>query len=303
MKPDRDARNRHYRTTADAVTAELKRHPKVVGIAICGSLVTGDLWEESDIDLLVVLRNPEADWEALTVCHEGIQVHLQLLSQDFLVSKSEGLRGGLISQVLSVCDVVYDPECVVQQAVKALTEYPGEKQVHNTITHLIAFLGEYNAARKCLEGGYTEDAFLHTTIAFQALAHTEFARQGRYNQRLVMESLVTVAPHLYNAFVWFVHGRPKVTERIRRSFSFFERSLDRVLGDVGPAVVALLRACKRPVSEERLGELPLIYDRSPNLTCLAQRLVEHGMVRPDIRSVEIQGVTLTTLSERLFDLF
>ena len=29
----------HYRQTADVVIAELRRHPKVTGIAICGSLV------------------------------------------------------------------------------------------------------------------------------------------------------------------------------------------------------------------------------------------------------------------------
>jgi hypothetical protein len=187
--------------------------------------------------------------------------------------------------------------------VAALTEYPGDKQVHNAVTHLLTFLGEYNAARKCLEGGYTEDAFLHTTIAFQSLAQTEFARHAKYNQRLVIEDLVNVAPHLYNAFVWFVHGRHKVTERIRRSFSFFERTLDGILSDIGPVIVALLRSCKRPVTEDRLGELPVILDRSPNLNCLVQRLVEHGIVRPQARSVEIEGVTLSTLSERLFDLF
>lgn len=293
----------HYRDTALAVATELKRHPKVVGIALCGSLVRGDVWQHSDLDMLAVMRQPEADWHVVTVKHGDVDVHLQVLSEDFLLWKGEGFRGGVVSQLLSLSEVVYDPEGIVAQGVRSFAAYPRASQVQNMVKHLIAFLAEYNRGKKCMEMGFTEDAYLHVNVAFRELACAEYARCGVYPQRTLIDELVNVSPRTYNAYVWFVFGRKKVGERVRRSFSFFERALDAILTDIGPALMAAVRSRGRPLTEEEMGGIPGIYDRSSDLRLLLERLVDQRIIREDKRTPSIEGIPLTSLSETLFDLF
>jgi len=280
----------------------LIRHPKVIGVAVCGSLVRGDLWEHSDLDLFAVMRGAGADWHALTVRHGDVKVHLQILSEEFLVSKSEGFRGGVVSQVLALSEVVYDPEGIFAKGLRELVAYPKDSQVHNTVKHLISFLAAYNRARKCAEMDYVEDAFLNTTLAFRDLAQMEYARRGLYPQRTIMDELSGVSPHTYNTYVWFIYGRKNVGERIRRSFAFFESMLDEILADIGPPLMAAIRAHDRPLTGEGIGQIPAIYDRSADLEFLLERLVERGIIREDHRTLEIEGISLDTLSETLFDL-
>ena len=292
-----------YREAANAVVAELTRHPQVIGLALCGSLARGDLWEYSDLDMIVVMREAQVDWQALTVRHGDINVHLQILSEAFLLAKSEGFRGSLISQVMEQVEVVHDPHDIIAAGINELAAYPRDSQVHNAVKHLIAFLAEYKQAQRCLDMGHTEDAFLHINLAFRELAYVQYAQRGRYPQRAIIDELSSVAPGTYKAYVWFVYGRKNVGERIKRSFAFFEGALARIFDEIGPPLAAAIRSLDRPFTEEAIGEIPAIYDRSADLKLLLERMVQQNLIREDGRRLEIDGVQIGNLSETLFDLF
>ena len=292
-----------YRVVADDVIGQFRRHPKVIGVAVCGSLVSGRVWEGSDLDVLVVMRDPSADWQAMTLYHGDVPVHLQVLSERFLTERSEGFRGGLLSQVFSHAEIRYDPEGGLARVRGELTRYPPHVQVHHAVRHVTELLAHANLARKALRSECTGDAFLQVALGFRALARVEYARRGRYAERMLMEDLIDVAPRAYKAYVWFVHGRKPVPERVRRSLAFFDGALDDIFSDVGPTLAAAVRSCGRPLTEEGLAELPAIDDHSPDLTALVQQMVDRHIVREDHRAVQLEGVTLEDLSEQLFDLF
>jgi len=46
-----------YQKAFNSLMNNLKKNEKVLAVMVFGSLVTGDLWEESDIDLFVVVNN------------------------------------------------------------------------------------------------------------------------------------------------------------------------------------------------------------------------------------------------------
>ncbi len=45
-----------YQTAFNNVVDRLKNNESVLAVMVFGSMVTGDLWEESDIDLFVVMN-------------------------------------------------------------------------------------------------------------------------------------------------------------------------------------------------------------------------------------------------------
>ncbi len=45
-----------YQTAFNNVIDRLKNNESVLAVMVFGSMVTGDLWEESDIDLFVVIN-------------------------------------------------------------------------------------------------------------------------------------------------------------------------------------------------------------------------------------------------------
>jgi len=72
---------------------------------------------------------------------------------------------------------------------------------------------------------------------------------------------------------------------------------------MGPPLVAAIRARERPVTEAGIGETPTVYDQSADLKLLLNRLVHQNMIREDGRALEMEGIPINGLSERLFDLF
>ena len=46
-----------YQKAFNVVVKRLKSNDSVLAVMVFGSMITGDLWDESDIDLLIICRN------------------------------------------------------------------------------------------------------------------------------------------------------------------------------------------------------------------------------------------------------
>ena len=80
-------------------------------------------------------------------------------------------------------------------------------------------------------------------------------------ERSLMEELLDVSPNAYKAYVWLVHGRKTVGERIQRSFAYFERALDEVFSEIAALRIidGLARASQQ--NHRSLGLCDLNGDR------------------------------------------
>ena len=85
---------------------------------VFGSMVTGDLWEESDIDLFVVLNKNMDEIKNIYTEEKGIAVHIKLMSKEKFIQlflpKKAYHQSYLLHQNLDFLNIVLLGHCVHQ---------------------------------------------------------------------------------------------------------------------------------------------------------------------------------------------
>ncbi len=69
-----------YQTAFNNVIDRLKNNESVLAVMVFGSMVTGDLWEESDIDLFVVI-NEDIKVEKIYTQEEDVPIHVKIIDK------------------------------------------------------------------------------------------------------------------------------------------------------------------------------------------------------------------------------
>lgn len=78
-----------------AIVNKLERNKKVLAILTFGSIVSGDVWEESDIDLYVIYKDDFNDLRGVFYKSKGVEVHAKMISKESFIKlyETDGRRG------------------------------------------------------------------------------------------------------------------------------------------------------------------------------------------------------------------
>jgi len=99
------------------IVKTLQRNKKVLAIFTFGSIVSGDVWEESDIDLFVVYKNEFNELRDVYSRVLEIPVHTKLLSKDkFLELYNNDGKRGFIRNLLSKSKIVFSKDEDISEA-------------------------------------------------------------------------------------------------------------------------------------------------------------------------------------------
>jgi len=105
---------------ADEVIKELMKDPSIVGIEIAGSLASGDIRLDSDIDLGVISESIETH-QFIEEHRRGIKIDISFEPLNMVVQSIETHPFLWYTTILS--RIVYDPKCHLRQIHDKLEEY------------------------------------------------------------------------------------------------------------------------------------------------------------------------------------
>ena len=92
-----------YQKSSEKLINILKINKKVLAIFAFGSIISGDLWEESDIDLFVVYKDTFEDVRDIYSEILDIPVHMKVLNKERFLElyKSDGKKGSIRNLLVS----------------------------------------------------------------------------------------------------------------------------------------------------------------------------------------------------------
>lgn len=100
-----------YQNAFNAIIDRIKEEESILAVMVFGSMVTGDLWEESDIDLFVIVDCEENDIKKVYTQENSILIHMRIISKSrFMEIYEENLKGGYIHRVLSSSKLVFSKD-------------------------------------------------------------------------------------------------------------------------------------------------------------------------------------------------
>lgn len=149
-----------YQKAYKALIEDLEKNDDVLAVTVFGSIITGDLWERSDIDMFIVMNNLSFNKKDFYGEKLGIQVHMRVLSKDdFINFKEIHIAGSethrkLMSSKLVICK---DREIVNKyNELKLLNNIEKEKW---SLVYLAKIISSIGHCKKALENGKLYGAF------------------------------------------------------------------------------------------------------------------------------------------------
>jgi predicted nucleotidyltransferase len=85
-----------YQAAADSFVDKVKSDPNVVAIIICGSLAYDQVWERSDIDMTLVVRDQVLKNDSYCIVEDDITINVALVVRSGFKRYLDSIHGGSI---------------------------------------------------------------------------------------------------------------------------------------------------------------------------------------------------------------
>lgn len=91
---------RRYQAAVDSFVEKVKSDPNVIAVIVCGSLSYDVVWDKSDIDMTVIIRDQSLDNGSYCIDEDGITLNVELAPRSGFKRwmESKGAMGGSFSQ-------------------------------------------------------------------------------------------------------------------------------------------------------------------------------------------------------------
>ncbi|MGL4761660.1 MAG: nucleotidyltransferase domain-containing protein [Sarcina sp.] len=85
---------KQYQLAYNTLIEDLKQNDNVIGVTVFGSIITGDIWKNSDIDMFVILNKKTTDLKDIFGEKCGIDVHMKVITKEEFLDFRENFTGG-----------------------------------------------------------------------------------------------------------------------------------------------------------------------------------------------------------------
>ncbi|MGL5615468.1 MAG: nucleotidyltransferase domain-containing protein [Sarcina sp.] len=240
-----------YQKAYKGLINDLNKNEDVLGVTVFGSIITGDLWENSDIDMFIIMKNQAFDKKDFYGKKHDIAVHMRVLSKDdFMNFKSNYTTGSAIHRKLISSKLVIgnDREVVNKyNELKLLNDVEKEKWSLSYLGKVISAMGH---CKKALENGKLYGAFYAAMELGDAYAKLYL----NLNNYLLNSDPLSMAISLDNSFKKKIDKIVKEhsKEVIEEFIEFVERFLRNNILEASTLLIDKLKDSTEPIDSTAL---------------------------------------------------
>lgn len=229
-----------YQKSFEKLINVLKVNKKVLAIFAFGSIVSGDLWEESDIDLFVVYKDVFDDVRDIYSEILDIPVHMKVLNKEKFLDlyESDGKKG-IIRKLLVSSKIIFsrddEIESVFNKAKYSLDKY---RETWNLV-YLGNIIKDIRVAKK-----YLQNYSVFTSYEVLIRALDSFAKLYlNLNGYTVSKDAVNMARNLNNKFnvvVENLFNNNCTKENVQNTVNYIEDFLDKNINEAAKLLLDYL---------------------------------------------------------------
>ncbi|SHH39127.1 nucleotidyltransferase domain-containing protein [Clostridium grantii] len=157
-----------YQGAFNSIIDKLKGSDEVIAVMVFGSMVTGDLWEDSDIDLFVIVKGSKSKIENIYTEEKEISIHMKLISKErFMQFHDEDFVGGFIHRMLVSSKLVFSRDMEVTERFDNGRYYPDLERQKWSLVYLGVLIKNIDTCKKYLSNDSIFSAFCESTNCLQ----------------------------------------------------------------------------------------------------------------------------------------
>ncbi|ACD25081.1 MULTISPECIES: nucleotidyltransferase domain-containing protein [Clostridium] len=277
-----------YQKSFQKLINDLKVNKKVLAIFAFGSIVSGDLWDESDIDLFVLYKDNFNEIRDVYSEILGIDVHMKLLSKESFLNlyKSDGKKG-FARNILLSSKIVFSRDDEITSTFNE-ARYSLDKHIEKwNLVYLGKLMKDLRVTKKYL---HNDSVFTSYEILIRAL--DSFSKLYlNLNGYTVSKDAVRMATNLnddFNNIINDLFYEPMSKENIESTLVYIERFLELNIVASTKALLEFLNEKRTFLSSYEIKNDVRFKEFDIKIEDILKELLKRNLVKKDIRKLDIE---------------
>ena len=276
-----------YQKSSEKLINILKVNKKVLAIFAFGSIISGDLWEESDIDLFVVYKDIFEDVRDIYSEILDIPVHMKVLSKERFLElyKNDGKKGSIRNLLLSSKIIFSRDEEIESVFNKAKYSFDKYKENWNLL-YLGNIIKDLGVTKKYL---HNDSIFTSYEVLIRAL--DSFAKLYlNLNGYTVSKDAVKMATNLNNRFSTIVgnlFNNKCTNENIKNTVDYIESFLDENINEAAKLLLDYLYEKTIALSSYEIRNSEVFKEFDIKIEDILKELYKRKLIIKDTKRLDI----------------
>ncbi|MCM8710894.1 nucleotidyltransferase domain-containing protein [Clostridium sp. SYSU_GA19001] len=278
-----------YQKAFNSAVDRLKANETVLAVMVFGSMVTGDLWDESDIDLFVIIDEKMTSIKNIYIEEKQIPVHIKLMSKSkFIQLYEENSRGGFMHRMFAASRLVFSKDMDITVKYDGGRYYPDVDRERWNMVYLGKVLKTIDVCKKYLanDGIYTAySAAVECALNYSKL----FINHSGY---MISKDAMTMAMNLNDSFkkcveeLFFLSSDKE--NAIKKAINYIENSVDNDIRNAASILINYLREKGCLLSTEDIKNDKLFESYDIAFESILNRLWEKNIIKKDSRDYKTE---------------
>lgn len=266
-----------------------QENPDVLAVFVFGSIVSGDLWERSDIDFFVILKKWTPGMTNIYSNDLGRPVHCKFLSKkEFMNSRGFDLKGSFLHRLFASSRMVWCRDRDIEERFNNGRSYSDLSRKIWTLTYFGKVIKGTDSVRKSLKNSNALAAYVTLMDTMNWLAMV-MINDGGY---MVSRDNINIAAELFrdfrDAFTALVGDGP-LEERVSSTVAWIRGRIDHGLRAWSEVLFEYLRDKDQPLSAHEIQADPLLAPYHIEVEAVLALLHERGLLKRRQRAFDSPG--------------
>jgi uncharacterized protein len=278
-----------YQRAFNSIVDRLKTNDSVLAVMVFGSMVTGDLWDESDIDLFVIMDKKPSEIKNIYTEEKDVAVHIKLMSKEkFLQLHESDLRGGFIHRIFASSRLVFSKDMDVTSRYNNGRYYPDLDKERWNMVYLGKLIKNISVCKKYL---YNNGLFTAYSMAVKCMEDFSklYINSSGY---MISKDAMTMAMNLNDKFRECVEAlffkKEDSETAIEKAIEYLKNSIDQNIKTSTSLLIEFMRQKDCFLSSEDIKNDKLFENYDIDIEDILNELWKKNMIKRESRDYKTE---------------
>ncbi|MCY6483597.1 nucleotidyltransferase domain-containing protein [Clostridium aestuarii] len=289
-----------YQNAFNLLIDRLKNNESVLAVMVFGSVITGDLWEESDIDLFVISKDNIQEIKNIYTEDQGVPVHIKLMNKEKLMHLHEdSLIGGFIHRIFVSSRLVFSKDEEVTVRYNTGRYYPDIDREKWNMVYLGKVLKNMSICKKYLTNDNIYMSYNSAVKCVQEFSKLYVNASGH----MISKDVMTMAMNLNDEFKELVDklffNMDNKVQTINDMIEFFQYNIEKDLKKYTSLLLRYMREKNCLLSSENIKKDELFKNYKVDFENILNELWNRGIIKRGSREYK-DGFNNTLFKEKVY---
>ena len=274
-----------YQKAFSKLVNDLKKNDSILAAMVFGSMLTGDLWEGSNIDLFVICKDKIENRGKIYTEENNIPVHIKLISKEkFLTLYQEEMAGGFIHRLFLSSRLVFSKDDEVTAKYDMGRYYPDIDRAKWNMVYLSDLLKSIEVSKKYLANNGTYMAYSSAIKALEDFSKLYI----NYSGYMISKDVMTMATNLNDelrelADKLFFCGQKNMYSVIEEVLKFLDNNINNNIRKYSALLLEFMKEKDCLLSSQDILTDELFKNLNIKFEKILNKLFKTGLVKKKSR--------------------